>query len=96
MMQHTPGPWTFDGFNGTAGVYTVSASGRGVASCGGPPDNPEAEANGRLIAASPELRDALKASVMNHCPEDRWSGLSCSTCTPARALLARIDAAPTS
>ena len=44
----------------------------------------------RLAAEHAELRVALMASVSNHCRDDK---MFCSTCTPARALLARLDGA---
>ena len=63
--EHTPGPWTFDGYDGDQG-YEV----------GGPPDycgilatahhdtdehdKGEAEANARLIASAPDLLSALE------------------------------------
>jgi hypothetical protein len=44
----------------------------------------------RLHSAAGQLLDALRASVGNHCPDDK---MFCSTCTPARALIAYIEAA---
>jgi hypothetical protein len=62
-MSHTPGPWTLDrrseklvGANGANVV--VYASGLSFA---GLPPTEEFKANARLIAAAPELLEALKA-----------------------------------
>lgn len=66
--NHTPGPWSHCGgsyagritakYNRLVGaiatVHGVSRGGRGKLS------NPEANANARLIAAAPEMLDALK------------------------------------
>lgn len=55
MSAHTPGPWTARKHTDTKG-WTVSA-GNSIASV---KPRPEAEANARLIAAAPELLEALK------------------------------------
>ncbi|MGH9462448.1 MAG: hypothetical protein ACRD1X_14625 [Vicinamibacteria bacterium] len=69
MSSHTPGPWH-------ANCFLVTAeNGRGVTHCGlglGKPE--ESEANARLIAAAPELLEALK-SIENdgqHIPKAIW------------------------
>ena len=60
--KHTPGPWTQDSLGGT----TVWASGkRAVAQCTGF-ERSENVANARLIAAAPELLDALRELVAEH------------------------------
>lgn len=61
MSGHTPGPWTkVNGelFGPHGRRVLVSDSGIGVV-CGSNPD-PEHEANARLIAAAPELLEALR------------------------------------
>lgn len=75
--QHTPGPWRTLRKNPRrvvgsgsrhiiiAGCYTSLSKGRGLAAMqsGGSPDQRTAEANARLIAAAPELLDALEVSM---------------------------------
>ena len=75
MSEHTPPPWEFDGDNpmnqgfdiafpegGTLATayYCVDGEGRATA-----------EANARLIAAAPELYDALWQVAIAGRPEDR-------------------------
>lgn len=96
----TPGPWQV----ASGGVVETKGGGSCIAwvrakdSSGKPNHYPEpgsAEANARLIAAAPELADALRAlvlSVETFAPEyaecDGWNGALIS----ARATLAKIDA----
>ena len=65
--KHTPGPW-FTHREGFSSVYIEARIGGGmlqeVASCG--PTNEgsdQQEANARLIAAAPEMLEALKAMI---------------------------------
>ena len=64
--QHTPGPWYIDRYHNQ--VLIVDASGNQVANCAPArwtnrdEQVPLAEANARLIAAAPDLLDALKMS----------------------------------
>ena len=69
MAGHTPGPWHIEGRRGDA--YWLSA---GInAHRDGPetyvglfdPEPENAEANARLIAAAPDLLEALKACVVD-------------------------------
>lgn len=63
-MSHTPGPWTYDDESVTGSVWSGNApsgawpTGVCVASVLG--DSAESEANARLIAAAPELLEALE------------------------------------
>jgi len=62
-MKHTPGPWKkVSGFLiGSNGKEVVAASvGIGLGSDSG---NGEREANGRLIAAAPELLESLQLAL---------------------------------
>lgn len=65
MTDHTPGPWRYDpyrelpGFREPAGVDT--GKGRWVVEYAGMTPHKEFEANARLIAAAPELLEALIA-----------------------------------
>ena len=64
MSSHTPGPWTIQGaFIGTddAHIAQVKGEGRGV-------NSQRAEANSMLIAAAPDLLDALKMAL--EAPDD--------------------------
>ena len=64
MSGHTPGPWTIQGaFIGTDDVHIaqVKGEGRGV-------NSQRAEANSMLIAAAPDLLDALKMAL--EAPDD--------------------------
>lgn len=58
MAEHTPGPWE-------AIEDTVRARGsqRAIADCGTWHVGTQDKANARLIAAAPDLLDALKAAV---------------------------------
>ena len=81
--SHTPGPWR------------VEADRQGLECVVGPKgvvaDTIGSEANARLIAAAPELLDALRRVIVNHCGNsDR---IFCGTCSGARKLIARIDEA---
>jgi hypothetical protein len=73
LNKHTPGPWTAaPGSEGTwtichRRVYAVSANYLlarvyPTGSSEYSPDYPQAEANARLIAAAPDLLDALKSA----------------------------------
>lgn len=64
-MKHTPGPWNIS----SANLYAVNARGRGIATAHGTddvnysdffPPTEEAAANARLIAAAPDLLEALQ------------------------------------
>ena len=64
MSGHTPGPWTIQGaFIGTddAHIAQVKGEGRGV-------NSQRAEANSMLMAAAPDLLDALKMAL--EAPDD--------------------------
>jgi hypothetical protein len=62
--QHTPGPWAAECWSCHAPT-TVLAQPRGqtrvIAECAGPDSLDEDTANARLIAAAPELLEALRA-----------------------------------
>lgn len=61
--KHTPGPWHLSNLSHRYVRYRLSTDATGYNICdmdvfGGPPD--EKEANARLIAAAPELLEALE------------------------------------
>jgi hypothetical protein len=69
--MHTPGPWTFDNEPTDDGTWYVQDSdgrdGQWVAEVAN-------EANARLIAAAPELLEALKGLMGDHAAESRRRG----------------------
>lgn len=82
MSKHTPGPWLIAA--GTT-VYALNAHGynrfsaqaqRGHTSDKWPTDEEELEANARLIAAAPELLEALKdcSEYLSDIPESAVGG----------------------
>jgi hypothetical protein len=84
MKRHTPGPWRLEG----RAVQGMSIAGwKNICDevRGGSPES--SEANRRLVVAAPELLAALARAIANHCPDDRFF---CSSCTPARKLIARV------
>lgn len=65
-VKHTPGPWIAAPYSSVVGAPVVAASGRPVASVtyfkvgeGFENHDRESKANGNLIAASPEMLEAL-------------------------------------
>lgn len=69
MSKHTPGPWKAEDLNNMGGAI-VTAGSREVARTWGY-DMADMAANARLIAAAPEMLDALKAAqsrLCEHCP----------------------------
>ena len=63
MSKYTPGPWEARGLS----VFLPNETALAVATC--VPHRPEAQANARLIAAAPELLEALQAVQIHleHC-----------------------------
>ena len=64
MSKHTPGPWSFNTSPNCWSVLQVGSSGRWIVAGGTawaiPGRQSEAEANARLIAAAPDLLEALE------------------------------------
>lgn len=99
MGKHTPGPW--HAFMGTGKARaTIQSAGGHVASCSmrnasfykAPCDRPEMEANARLIAAAPDLLEALRAIVADHefCGDD-WGVRRDAWIVTARAAIAKAE-----
>jgi hypothetical protein len=92
----TPGPWRYSPDTDTRGLYTWridSATRSLIASLtyGGPHDRANGEPDARLIAAAPELRDALAAlCAWGDEREERLYPGAYKPWTVARALLARL------
>ena len=58
MSGHTPGPWQV---RHAEGLFAIASEGGWVATMDGEDENVD-RANARLIAAAPDLYDALKAA----------------------------------
>mgnify|MGYP006977242181 CR=1 FL=1 len=59
MSKHTVGPWFTSDPDGGGGILIKPIPGQVVAQCD---ELPEMEANARLIAAAPELLEALETA----------------------------------
>lgn len=108
--EHTPGPWRVDETNalGAYGVWTNYATVPGHDGAGYPSqicsvamdlvgDNREQrDANARLIAAAPDLLDALITMEASHAAHGPCDGNNCSDChdarDKARAVLGKLKA----
>jgi hypothetical protein len=85
----TSGPWMSDSSD-TYSIVAPSAGGRIIAEIHG--ENHEASA--RLIAAAPEMLEALKTSLGEILASDRWDDQNDVTCMRVdrlRALIARVE-----
>ena len=60
-MKHTPGPWTTPSTTATTSLRIDTPRGSFIVSCSGLPKREEWAANGKLIAAAPEMLDALES-----------------------------------
>jgi hypothetical protein len=67
--QHTPAPWTLDTPEPDGEIIVMDEQGVSIATCWKQPLDPSewVEANAQLIAAAPELLDALESTL--HCVE---------------------------
>lgn len=103
MSAHTPGPWQYyelpPTFDGIGYIRPLDEDQKEIAHHGDEQRSAaENRANGRLIAAAPELLATLKNIVprFRRCciaaGSDEWAA-DCAV-EDARALLARIDGAP--
>ena len=63
MSKHTPGPWSANGKANEADYVVRDQNGHALASVFLPTNVLEAEANARLIAAAPDLLEALQGIV---------------------------------
>lgn len=93
--KFTPGPWVTDEHN-RGKVYCSDATGSIVAQCDqfdfAPRPRSEQEANARLIAAAPELFEALKAS--SFAIETLLCDTVASSCTLVNGVYDESTAAP--
>lgn len=99
--QHTPGPWQAKHRAGKDGMFRTeifSSEFGGIATCNWTPKNcgngvtgTYREANARLIAAAPDLLEALKLAefVMDDCP--MVSQQLVAAVAKARAAIAKVE-----
>ena len=87
MSKHTPGPWRIDRGSKTGTARGISASARNIVNFNGlaKPMSNETEANARLIAAAPDLLDALRY-VLDCIERNEISDMQ-----PARAAIAKAE-----
>ncbi len=85
-MAHTPGPWlSHPRSDGITAVYKWTAETANDLVASMSPTQPEAEANARLIAAAPEMLEALEeAQYALGCARDSAAALNGETCSDAR------------
>ena len=94
MSKHTPGPWRINGNNmfrwivADSEVFTHSGDVNRSAYGGNMVCESVHKANARLIAAAPELLEALQDMVSDH------ASLSAATLAFARAAIAKATGAP--
>ena len=85
---HTPGPWIVD----APGMVATKATGAdGWEICDIRDDVPECDANADLIAAAPELLEALEALTANYADVEPGGSKNVDK---ARAALAKARGAP--
>lgn len=100
--SHTPGPWVRDSGSGF-GCDVRAKNGRKVAATwginNGDPHRPayraECDANARLIAAAPDLLEALEGMVAEfgiHCDSDSPLGAACAAIAKAKGEQPRLNA----
>ena len=73
-LSHTPGPWRLTPYSSIVGRGVVAPRGIVVATVTGDGALPVAKANGALIAAAPDLLEALRALVECKDVKDRLDG----------------------
>jgi len=97
-MAHTPGPWTI-GKKPRLQPYIEGADGTPVCSCGGNAPGSGAyttetfrrrDANARLIAAAPELLEAMKLLIADVADYPAWQR-PCHALDVARAAIAKAE-----
>ena len=70
MSKHTPGPWEASHDIGANCVATIT-SGWVVVPIGADPNKFDAKADAQLIAAAPEMLEALRAMLASGLPNDK-------------------------
>jgi len=99
--KHTPGPWAYvatdpsEGWNGfriTAEVVTPERAAWGdIGTVTGPQDNPSSLADARLIAAAPEMLEALQ--YLSELYDKLWFDMSTVTTGEQQAMKRAWDIA---
>ena len=92
MTQHTPGPWKVEDWRGSGNApfhpfpVIAGANGHGIAEVLMAP--PKGTANAYLVAAAPDLLEALKATLGEI---ESWTDgeLDCHAAQQARAAIAK-------
>jgi hypothetical protein len=85
MSKATPGPWTIKRHGYESPYMAHAFIEPSVAAIWWPDGNEEQEANARLIAAAPELLEALKQC--EHTPWcDAWNGGAACDCSVPAAI----------
>lgn len=92
MNKHTPGPWMLDGDAGSMSLDVIARSERiAMIDCEVcRMEDSEVDANGLLIAAAPDLLDAL-STLLRAATEARWPlvGEQMAPMNMARAAIAK-------
>jgi hypothetical protein len=89
-VTHTPGPWRV-GDGGSWGAMVKDGNGDGICiPCSGRL-GPTDAANARLIAAAPELLEALRALVANYGPPADYSAEFAILWADAEDVIAKVD-----
>lgn len=99
MTRHTPGPWTAEGPRVLSPHSCGYVECCGIAECFHGSRKDVAEANARLVAASPDLKDALSDLLAHYVvlvasgDAGNWDAEAEEEVIAARAALARCGAA---
>lgn len=91
-MRHTPGPWTYDEF----GDATIRADNWGVIVAKGPKrmhhdQEHQADANMRLITASPDLLESCKKLISVIADVYDWASPLDLACTEVKSAIAKAE-----
>lgn len=100
MSNHTPGPWFVGGVRQklagqqALGIFRFNAEGNrdeNIASVWYDPRDGAGTPDARLIAAAPDLLEALKAMLPEANAEEQHCRPSFETCEKARAAIAKAE-----
>lgn len=95
--KHTPGPWKLEIIHLSTGRnrhVRASSPSRGVAEVWGPDEDKESDANARLIAAAPELLEALRDIRANCSCCETQPNEPCANCLRCEAAIAKAEGKP--
>lgn len=93
LSVKTPGPWTVEG---EGCPFYVAAGGVTIAEVEAVTEIPrhvagEDECNARMIAAAPELLEALRMQRCSQCMESESAEVVCDACRARRAAIAKAE-----